>query len=68
MKSEIQCTICHSTDILKGKRYWSCKRCGHAMEKRKSEVEKKLAHSASRGNGKYRVPSLPVYRFLGDDE
>jgi len=62
----IQCSICHSTDILKGRHYWSCKKCGQSMQKQKSATQRNLAASATRGNAKARVPSMPVYRFMKD--
>lgn len=62
----IQCNICHSTDINKGRRYWSCKKCGASMQKQKTKTETTLAASATRGNSKTRVPSMPHYKFMDD--
>jgi len=60
------CAKCGSSNVLKGRHYWTCKECGHAMHKRsKSEL---LLQTVSNRDAKYRKPSMPTLKFMSETE
>lgn len=56
------CANCNSSSIHKGRRYWTCIKCGYVKHKpTKKEV---LLQTVSNRTAKYRKPSMPTLKFM----
>ncbi len=60
------CANCNKSFQAASKGDNKCSHCGHVMMQRKSK-KLKIAAQASTKIAKYRTPSLPIFKFLNED-